>query len=141
MADSAPEDYNSQIIKEFRANEGRVGGMWADTPIILIHHTGARSDIERVTPAACSPRGDGRYAVVASNGGSPSHPGWVYNLRAHPRTTVEFGAETFAVVAEELDGAARAELWPKMVEEAPTIGEFEARVTRQIPLFVFTRQD
>jgi deazaflavin-dependent oxidoreductase (nitroreductase family) len=141
MADSAPEDYNSQIIKEFRANQGHVGGMWADTPIILIHHTGRRSGIERVTPVACSPLGAGRYAVVASNGGSPTHPDWVHNLRARPRTTVEFGGETIAVVAEELEGDARAELWPKMVEWAPTIAEFEAKVTRQIPLVVFTRQD
>ena len=58
MADSAAggaSDYNTEIIKEFRANQGRVGGMWTGTTLILIHHIGARSGIERVTPLACSP--------------------------------------------------------------------------------------
>jgi hypothetical protein len=47
-------DYNAQIINEFRANQGRVGGMWEGTTLILIHHIGAGSGIERITPVACS---------------------------------------------------------------------------------------
>ena len=80
MANSAPggaSDYNTKIIEEFRANEGRVGGPWAGTPMILIHHIGARSGIERVTPLACNPQGDGRLAIVASNAGLPAHPDWL----------------------------------------------------------------
>src|SRR5215472_16514987 len=53
MANSGPDearDYNTKIIEEFRANEGRVGGPWAGIPLILIHHVGAKSGIERVTP-------------------------------------------------------------------------------------------
>ena len=144
MANPAPggaDDYNTKIIAEFRANQGRVGGPWAGTPMILIHHIGARSGIERVTPLACSPRGQGRYAIAASNGGSPTHPHWYHNLKAHPKITVEAGARTFTVLAEELDGAARAGLWPKLVAEAPSLGEFQARATRQIPVFMLTRQN
>src|SRR6516165_5495497 len=92
MTNSAPDegsDYNTKIIAEFRANQGRVGGPWAGTPMILIHHIGARSGIERVTPLACSPRGQGRYAIAASNGGSPTHPHWYHNLKANPKITVE----------------------------------------------------
>ncbi len=96
-------DFNANIIEEFRANQGRVGGPLAGTPMILIHHIGARSGIERVTPLACNPQGDGRLAIVASNGGSPAHPDWYYNLRAHPRITVEVGTQTFPVLAQELD--------------------------------------
>src|SRR5712692_3442520 len=59
-------DFNATIIEEFRANQGRVGGPLAGTPMILIHHIGARSGIERVTPLACNPQGDGRLAIVAS---------------------------------------------------------------------------
>jgi len=145
MADAAPgggaNDYNTKIIEEFRANRGRVGGPWAGTPLILIHHVGARSGIERVSPLACSPQGDGRFAIVAANGGSPTHPDWYHNLKANPTIRAEVGAQTFTVRAEELDGTARAGLWPSLVAEAPSLGEFQAGTTRQIPVFLLTRQD
>ena len=140
-APGAPGDYNTKIIEEFRANEGRVGGPWAGTPMILIHHVGARSGIERVSPLGCFPQADGRYAIVASNGGAPAHPDWYYNLNANPRMTIEVGTQTFTVLAEELDDTARAELWPDLVAEHPSLGEFQARTTRQIPVFILTRPD
>jgi len=129
-------DYNTAIIEEFRANRGRVGGPWASTPMILIHHIGARSGIERVTPLACSAQPGGRYVIVASNGGSPADPDWCRNLRANPRITVEVGARAFTVLAEELDGAARAELWPRLVARFPALGEHQAKTTRQVPVFM-----
>jgi deazaflavin-dependent oxidoreductase (nitroreductase family) len=132
-------DFNAKMIEEFRANGGRVGGPWAGTTLILIHHIGARSGTERVTPLGCSLQGDGGFAVVASNGGSPVHPDWYHNLKASPRIKVEVGAQTFTVLAEELDGTARAALWPKLVAEYPSIGEYQARTTRQIPVFMLTR--
>jgi deazaflavin-dependent oxidoreductase (nitroreductase family) len=79
--------------------------------------------------------------IVASNGGSPTHPSWYYNLRANPRIEVEVGTETFTVLAEELDGTTRAELWPKLIAASPPIAEFQATTTRQIPLFALTRAD
>ena len=133
-------DYNATIIEEFRATGGHPGGDWAGTPMILIHHIGARSGTERVTPLGCSPQGGGRFAVVASNGGSPAHPDWYYNLKANPRIKVEVGTQTFTVLAEELDDTARAGLWPKLVTQYPSIGEYQARTTRQIPVFMLTRQ-
>jgi deazaflavin-dependent oxidoreductase (nitroreductase family) len=144
MANSVPGgagDYNTTIIEEFRANRGHVGGPWAGTTMILIHHVGARSGIERVSPLACSPQGDGRFAIVASNGGSPAHPDWYHNLKANPRITVEVGTHTFTVLAQELDDTARAELWPKLVAKYPTLGEHQAKTTRQFPVFLLTRQD
>ena len=141
-------DYNTEIIKEFRANQGRAGGMWEGTTLILIHHIGARSGIERVTPVACSPQGEGRFAIWAANGGSAAHPTWYYNLKAHPQITVEVGTQTFTVLAQELGGTARAELWPKLVAEwpkpvagSPDLGAAQARTTRQFPVFMLTRQD
>src|SRR6266852_7895738 len=151
MAHSAPggaSGSNTKIIEEFRANEGRVGGPLTGTPMILIHHIGAKSGIDRVSPLACSPQGDGRFAIVAANGGSPAHPDWYYNLKASPRITVEVGTQTFTVLAEELAGAARAELWPKLVAESPKpvagspdLGAAQAGTTRQFPVFMLTRQD
>ena len=139
VADSAG-DYNDKIIQEFRANGGHVGGPWTDTPMLLIHHIGAKSGTERVTPLAYFPHPGGRFVIVASNGGSPAHPGWYHNLKAHPVTKAEVGSQTFSVLAEELDGTARAELWPKLVAEAPTLGEHQGRTGRQIPVFMLTRQ-
>jgi deazaflavin-dependent oxidoreductase (nitroreductase family) len=144
MANSAlggASDYNTKIIEEFRANRGRVGGPWAGTPVILIHHIGARSGTERVTPLAYSAQADGRFAIVAANGGSPAHPDWYHNLKANPRIKAEVGTQTFAVLAEEVDGTTRAGLWPKLVAEAPAVGEFQARITRQIPVFMLTPRD
>ena len=60
MANSAPggtSDYNTKIIEEFRGNQGRVGGPWAGTTMILIHHIGAKSGTERVSPLGCFPHG------------------------------------------------------------------------------------
>jgi deazaflavin-dependent oxidoreductase (nitroreductase family) len=133
--------FNAEIIVEFRANEGRVGGPLAGTPMMLVHHIGAKSGIERVSPLACSRQGDGRFAIVASNGGSPGHPDWYYNLKANPRITVEVGTHSFTALAEELDDTARTGLWPKLVAESPAVGEFQARTMRQIPVFMLTRQD
>jgi deazaflavin-dependent oxidoreductase (nitroreductase family) len=134
-------DDNAKIIKEFRANQGRVGGPWAGTTLILIHHIGARSGEERVTPLGCSSLGDGRFVIVASSGGSANSPAWYHNLKANPRIKVEVGAKTFPVLADELTGAARAKLWPKLVAEYPTLGEHQAKTARQFPVFMLTRQD
>jgi len=144
MKKSAPgngSDYNAEIIKEFRANQGRVAGPWAGTLLILVHHTGARSGVERITPLGCFSQGDGRFVIVASSGGSPVHPDWYYNVKANPRITVEVGAQTFTVLADELAVGARAEMWPKLVAEYPTLGEHQARTTRQFPVLLLTRQD
>jgi deazaflavin-dependent oxidoreductase (nitroreductase family) len=151
MANSAAgagSDYNTDIIREFRANDGRAGGMWEGTTLILLHHIGARSGTEHITPVACSPRGGGRFAIWAANGGSPTHPNWYHNLKAHPRITVEVGTQTFTVLAQELDDTARAELWPKLVAEwpkpaagSPDLGAAQALTTRQFPVFLLTRQD
>jgi len=143
MANSAPggaNDYNAKIIEEFRANQGRVGGPWADTTLMLVHHIGAKSGIERILPLGCFRQGDGRFVIVASNGGSRVHPDWYYNLKANPRITVEVGSQTRTVLAEELDGTARAELWPKLVAQYPTVGEHQAKTARRIPVFMLTPQ-
>jgi deazaflavin-dependent oxidoreductase (nitroreductase family) len=135
-----PTDFKESVIADFRAHSGRVGGDFAGTPIILIHHRGARTGTERVTPLAYSAQADGRLVIAASNGGSPAHPAWYYNLKAHPVIGVELGTETFAALAEEITGAAHAEMWAKMASEAPALGEYQTKTARQIPLFTLTRR-
>jgi deazaflavin-dependent oxidoreductase (nitroreductase family) len=133
-------DFTDNVIAEFRANDGRVGRNLAGTPIILIHHIGARTRTERVIPLAYSSQADGRLVIAASNGGSPTHPAWYHNLKAHPTIEVELGTETFTVLAEEVAGAVHAELWPRLTAASPALGEFQAKTARRIPLFTLTRR-
>lgn len=131
-------DFNRRIIEEFRAKAGRVGGSLAGTPILLLHHIGAKSGIERVTPLAYRRQDDGRYVIVASSGGSPTHPGWYHNLKAHPTVEVEVGTETLIVRAEEVEGGARDALWSKLVAAAPSLTEYQGKAGRRIPMFALT---
>jgi deazaflavin-dependent oxidoreductase (nitroreductase family) len=140
-APDAADSFDDGVIQEFRANDGRVTGSLTGTPILLLHHVGARSGIERVTPLAYTPHEVGLYLIVASNGGSPRHPSWYYNLKAHPPTYVEMGTHTFTARAEELQGTARARVWPEVLAASPSLREFDARTTRQVPLILLTRAD
>jgi deazaflavin-dependent oxidoreductase (nitroreductase family) len=143
VADSrgSAADVDRATIEEFRANGGLVGGPLAGSPLGLVHHVGARSGVARVTPLVCSPWGEGRWVVVASNGGAPAHPGWCHNLRAHPRTWLEVGTGTLPVLAEEWDDATREALWPELVARHPAVGGFQAGTARRIPVFWLTRLD
>ena len=141
MAGAAAEDFNHRIIEEFRANGGRVGGPLAGTPMLLLHHIGARSGIERVTPLAYRPHGNGRYVIVASDGGSPTHPGWYHNLKANPVVDVEVGTEKFTACAEELEAAAHHPLWSELVAASTSLREYQAKNARRIPMLMLSRGD
>jgi deazaflavin-dependent oxidoreductase (nitroreductase family) len=134
------DKYNAAIIEEFRASNGRLGGSWAGYVVILIHQVGARSAVERTTPLSCFPLDENRWAIVASNGGSERHPHWYHNLKANPVITVELGAETFTVLAEELHGTARAAMWPTVVAQVPRLGDLQQGTARQMPILILNRQ-
>jgi deazaflavin-dependent oxidoreductase (nitroreductase family) len=130
-------EFDRRTVEEFRANGGRVGGVFEGTPLVLIHHIGARSGTERVTPLAYSAQGDDDcIAIIASNGGSPNHPAWYHNLKANPVITVETGTRRFLATAEEQTGPARTELWSKLAAQFANIDKFAARTERTIPLFL-----
>jgi deazaflavin-dependent oxidoreductase (nitroreductase family) len=129
-------DWNSGIIEEFRANEGRVGGRFEGRPVLLLHHTGARSGTERVNPLAYQALEGGGWAVFASKGGAPSNPDWYHNLKANPRARVEVGTETHDVVARVAEGDERERIWSRQIEVMPAFGEYEQRSGRQIPVVI-----
>ena len=137
---TSPADFNAQIIDEFRANEGRVGGMFDGLPLLLLHHTGAKSGTERVNPLAYQ-HDAGRYVIFASKGGAPENPGWYYNLKAHPDTKVEVGADTIDVVASEATGEERERFFRAQVERVPQFGEYEQKAGRVIPVIVLTPRE
>ena len=132
------DDWNRRVIAEFRANEGKVGGPFEGASMILVHHLGAKSGTERVSPMVWFPDGD-RLLIVASKAGAPTNPDWYHNLVAHPRVDVEVGAETFPVVAEELPRAERDEKWAQITAVAPGFAEYQEKTTRVIPVLALTR--
>ena len=96
-------DFNTQIIEEFHANAGKVGGPFQGAPMILLHTIGAKSGETRTIPLVYLTDGD-HIAIIASKGGAPAHPDWYHNLVAHPEITVEVGADTYKVKATEVHG-------------------------------------
>ena len=128
-------DWNSGVISEFRAHEGRVGGYFEGAPMILIHHIGARSGAERINPLVYFPEPDGAMLIVASKGGAPTNPDWYHNVRANPRFEVEVGTQTFTVEATELTPEERDAVWPRIVADRPGFGEYQTKTTRLIPVF------
>lgn len=134
MADT-PAEYNAKVIAEFRANEGRVGGPWEDIPLLLLHHTGAKSATAHVNPVAYL-RDDSHYFIWAANGGAPQHPAWYHNLKAHPVTRIETGIETVNVLAEEMTGAQRDRLFARATDRYPQLADAAQKTDRVIPIVI-----
>ncbi len=136
MAETS-EEYNAKVIGEFRTNSGRVGGMWEETPLLLLHHTGGMSGVSRVNPVAYLPA-DGHYFIWAANGGAPKHPAWYHNLKEHPVARIEVSSETMDVVAEEATGDERDRLFARAAERYPQLADIARKTERIIPVMVLT---
>jgi deazaflavin-dependent oxidoreductase (nitroreductase family) len=130
-------DYNQRIIDEFRANAGKPPSWSGSSPLILLHHRGARSGAERVNPVAYLDD-DGRYVIFASKAGAPTNPDWYHNLKAHPDTTIEVGSDTVAVTAAEATGEERDRLFAAQAQRSPQFAEYQEKTDRVIPVIVLT---
>ncbi|GIJ20851.1 nitroreductase/quinone reductase family protein [Micromonospora lutea] len=128
-----PNDFNQQIINEFRANQGRVGGPFEGSRLILLTTTGIRTGAKHTTPVGYLPD-DERILVIASAGGADRHPQWYRNLVADPQVTVEDGVFTYPARAEVLTGAERDRLFARAVAADPGWGEYQAMTSRVIPV-------
>jgi deazaflavin-dependent oxidoreductase (nitroreductase family) len=133
-------DWNETTIKEFRANEGRVGGVFEGAPLLLLHTTGRRSGTERVNPLMFLADGD-RWVIFASKGGHVAHPHWLHNIEAKPEATIEVGTDTVPVKATVLrDGPERDGLYARQVAAYPQFGEYEVKAEgRTIPVIILER--
>lgn len=138
MADQ--NDYNRQLIEEFRANRSKGEGQFDGRPLLLLTTIGAKSGQRRTTPMMYIPDND-RWLVIASNIGAPTHPDWYRNLVAHPEVTVEVGTETFDATAVVTQGAERDQLWTRIVELYPFFAEHQTKTTRQIPVIALSRRE
>jgi deazaflavin-dependent oxidoreductase (nitroreductase family) len=128
-------DWNTNVIEEFRANGGKVGGPFEGAPLLLLHSTGAKSGQARVSPVMYLADGDD-LVVFASKAGAPTNPDWYHNLVANPKASVEVEDRTVNVVAHVAEGDARERLWSRQKELFPNFADYESKTTRQIPVVV-----
>lgn len=140
MADRPDVSMNPQIIEEFRANGGKVGGPFKDATLLLLHTTGAKSGKERVSPVMYF-RIDGTLAIVGSYAGADVDPAWVHNLRARPQAHIEIGTEAYDVKVRELPSQERDVAFDHVVKTAPGFGEYQTKTNRVIPVFELQRLD
>lgn len=134
---AALNDFNTAIVEEFRANDGKVAA-FAGGNLLLLHTTGAKSGQPRMSPLAYLTL-DGRMLIFGSYAGAPKDPAWVHNLRAHPTAHIELGTEEYDVDVRELPGEERDVAFARLAEAVPTLAEYQAKTTRKIPLFELTR--
>ncbi len=134
MADG--EDFNGQIIEEFRANDGKVGGWFEGQTLLLLHHAGAKSGTERVNPLVYQ-QVDDSYAIFGSAGGQPRDPQWFRNLLAHPDVTVEVGTTTVKVRARVAEPDERATIYATQKERMSNFADYEkSAAPREIPVLL-----
>ena len=131
-------NWNQQIIDEFRANDGKVGGQFAGANLLILRTIGAKSGQLRESPVAYFADDDGSMVVVASKAGLPTNPAWYHNLKANPKLDVEVGTATLPVTAEEITGSEYEAKWAEIVAKAPGFGEYQKKTTRVIPLVRLT---
>ncbi len=131
-------DWNNQVITEFRANEGKVGGPFKGAPLLLLTTTGAKSGKQYTAPLMYLPDGD-RMFIFASKNGAPTNPDWYHNLVAHPQATVEVGTETLNVKATEITGEERDRIYATQAKQYSGFADYQAKTTRKIPVIALER--
>jgi deazaflavin-dependent oxidoreductase (nitroreductase family) len=137
-------DWNTQTIAEFRANEGRVGGRFDGAPITLVHHRGRKSGVEHVAPMMYLAADDDASTiyVFASKAGAPTHPDWYHNLKAAGLAEVEVGTETYQVTVSEITGEERDRIFDKQARLYPGFAGYAQKVAgiRTIPVLALRRR-
>ena len=136
---STERERNAQIIAEFRANEGRVGGHFEGRKLLLLTTTGAKTGMAHTTPVIYLRDAD-RYVIFGSNGGAPRHPGWYHNVSANPDVVVEVGTESFPASAAVLEGPVRDELFRRQADRDPSFDEYQAGMARVMPVVALTER-
>lgn len=134
------DEMNRTVISEFRETGGKAGGVFEGMPLVLVHHTGVRSGIERIAPLVPLLDG-GRIFVFASKGGSDENPHWYGNLVAHPQITVELGTETFPATARVVTGAERDDIYARQSALEPQFAEHQRNTKRLIPVIELVRSE
>ena len=133
MVSNNYNDWNAQVIAEFRKNHGKVGGNFEGAPLLLLHTIGRRSGKPRVNPVMYLKDGD-RYFIFASKAGADSHPDWFRNLQEQPDVWIEVGDQTIDVHAEEIRGQERNRLYERQASVYSGFADYQRKTKRVIPV-------
>ncbi len=131
----SPADWVRDQVETYERSGGTEGTTLRGKPVVIVTSRGARSGKIRKTPLMRVEH-DGRYALVASQGGAPTHPLWYFNLVADPHVELQDGPVKSDMVARQVTGDEKAEWWARAVDAWPDYAEYQQRTERQIPLFV-----
>jgi len=131
-------DWNTQIIQEFRENNGNVGGNFEGAPMVLLNTTGAKTGKSRTNPLVALVDDD-RVFIFASKAGAPTNPDWYHNIVANPRVTVERGTERYEADATVVEAAERDRLFEIQKQRMPGFADYEAGTDRVIPVIELRR--
>ncbi|HEX5494213.1 MAG TPA: nitroreductase family deazaflavin-dependent oxidoreductase [Mycobacteriales bacterium] len=133
----SPVEWVAEHIHQYDHTDGAQGHLWRDLPTLLLTTRGRRSGAWRRT-ALIYGRDGGDYLVVASNGGSTTHPLWYLNLSSDPRVRVQVGAERFAANARTAGPEEKPRMWRVMAAIFPSYDEYRTKTSRDIPVVVLT---
>ncbi|MFC5959060.1 nitroreductase/quinone reductase family protein [Streptomyces pratens] len=131
-------DFQRQVIAEFRANNGKMSGMFEGWTLAVLTTVGAKSGLRRESILGYL-EFDGKGIVVASSNGADKHPGWYHNIRKNPIVTVETGTDTYQAIAAIPPAQERDKLFDRVITEAPGYADHQAKTTRKIPVVVLHR--
>ena len=131
--------FGEEHVRRYIETDGEEGYTWREgAPILLLTMTGRKTGTEYTTPLIFG-EDEGRYVIVASQGGRPEHPDWYLNLVAHPEVGVQVKADTFRARARTAEGEEHDRLWAAMNEIWPHYDEYQTKTTRRIPVVVLER--
>ncbi len=133
------KEWDRQVIAEFRANGGILGGPLAGAPVLLLTTTGAKSGQRHTCPLVYLSEGGNIY-IFAGNRGAPTNPAWYHNLVAHPDVTVEVGPEKFEARAIVLDSEESERLGKVQVQKIPELASLMEKMARKVPAVLLERK-
>ena len=138
---SQPNVFKSflKLFNKYSAGRIRKTGKFGELPSLVLTTVGSKSGLERKTPLAYFPAGDGSWLIVASYAGAAKNPSWYYNLAAHPdRVSIEFGGRSESVVAEQLHGAERDAAWRQITAASKRFADYQSKTDRELPIIRLT---
>ena len=130
----------AEHVRVYRETNGEQGYLWNGVPTLLLTTRGRRSGEPRTIPIIYTPVGEA-YVIIASKGGSPTHPKWYLNLLQDPDVEIQVKAERFAGVARTAESPEREALWAEAVKAWPNYDVYQSRTERKIPVVVLERKD
>ena len=137
---SAARTFLRAAVWVYRRSGGRVGGKMFGVPVLLLTTTGRRSGRPWTVPLMYQPVDADGWVLIASNGGSPRHPAWWFNLRSNPDAAIQMGREVIPVTGTEATGEDRDRLWRVMTGVYPTYDQYQTKTSRTIPVVHLRRR-